>query len=130
MPTQLCASEDGIPRICFWARNGSAAWHAVLTGRIKDRRSPRHSNSATTIENDHLKLVIDPVSGDFTSLVHKPTGREIVAQGGQVNRLQLFEDRPKQWDAWEIDLTRDKWEVDKAKSVDRRGWAGPRPSSG
>lgn len=41
--------------------------------------------------------------GLITSVVHEPTGREVVVAGGTANRLELFDDRPIEYDAWDIE---------------------------
>jgi alpha-mannosidase len=43
-------------------------------------------------------------AGRITSLVHKATGREIVADGGALNTIWLGEDVPAAWDNWDIDF--------------------------
>ena len=52
------------------------------------------------LENAHLRAALSP-EGRLLSLVHKETGRETLAAPG--NRLELYEDRPVQFDAWDID---------------------------
>jgi alpha-mannosidase len=52
------------------------------------------------LANEHLRAVIAP-DGTIASLVHLPTGREALAAPG--NRLELYEDDPVAWDAWDID---------------------------
>ncbi|HOW88739.1 MAG TPA: glycoside hydrolase family 38 C-terminal domain-containing protein, partial [Elusimicrobiales bacterium] len=55
------------------------------------------------LENDALRVEIDPASGWVSSIKDKKTGREVLSGPG--NRLQLLEDRPKAWDAWNIGWT-------------------------
>jgi alpha-mannosidase len=55
------------------------------------------------IESRLFKLAVDPATGWIASLVDKRNGREIFA--GPANRLQLLEDNPTAWDAWNIGLT-------------------------
>ncbi|MCD7036398.1 alpha-mannosidase [Metabacillus sp. GX 13764] len=43
-------------------------------------------------------------SGQFTSIYDKENNREVLAQGAAGNILQVFEDKPMQFDAWDIDL--------------------------
>ncbi len=44
------------------------------------------------------------VTGRITSLLHKESGRELVASGGALNTLWLGEDVPAAWDNWDIDF--------------------------
>jgi len=55
------------------------------------------------LENEALRVEIDPASGWVRSIVDKKTGRE--ALSGPGNELQLLEDRPAAWDAWNIGWT-------------------------
>ena len=52
------------------------------------------------LENAHLRAELSP-QGRLLSLVEKESGREALAAPG--NRLELYEDRPVQFDAWDID---------------------------
>ncbi|MEM9523256.1 MAG: glycoside hydrolase family 38 C-terminal domain-containing protein [Pseudomonadota bacterium] len=42
-------------------------------------------------------------AGDLIRVFDKRAGREVLKQGEIGNRLQVFEDRPISWDAWDID---------------------------
>ncbi len=53
-----------------------------------------------TLENRHLRAELS-ADGSLLSLVERASGRE--ALGGPGNRLELYEDRPVAWDAWDID---------------------------
>jgi alpha-mannosidase len=57
----------------------------------------------TSLENEFFKIVLDPASGNLKNVLDKRTNREILAGAG--NELQLLEDLPKAWDAWNIGLT-------------------------
>jgi alpha-mannosidase len=52
------------------------------------------------LENEHLRAELAD-DGTVVSLVDKSTGREALAAPG--NRLELYEDRPVDFDAWDID---------------------------
>lgn len=52
------------------------------------------------LENAELRVELSP-DGSVLSLVEGETGREALAAPG--NRLELYEDRPVAWDAWDID---------------------------
>ncbi len=85
--------------------------------------------SADSLENEFVRLKIDPKSGCMTSLFDKRSGTESLAPsetdtGGPKdsicgNLLQTFVDKPKQWDAWNIDADFEKqhWDLDKADEV-------------
>jgi alpha-mannosidase len=85
--------------------------------------------SADTLENEYIRLKIDPQTGCMTSLFDKRSQTEALAPsqtdtGGPKNAvcgnlLQTFVDKPKQWDAWNIDADFEKqhWDLDKADEV-------------
>jgi len=85
--------------------------------------------SSNTLENEFLRVTIDPQTGCMTSLFDKRSGTEALAPaetdtGGPKtstcgNLLQTFVDKPKQWDAWNIDADFEKrhWDLDKADEV-------------
>ena len=52
------------------------------------------------LENAHLRATLAP-DGSLVSLLHKASGREALAAPG--NRLELSEDRPVNFEAWDID---------------------------
>ena len=75
--------------------------------------------SSQSIENQLLKLTYDAKTGCITSLIEKHTGKETINSGGCGNLLQAFVDKPKDWDAWNIDANFEdkKWDLTEAKSV-------------
>lgn len=99
------------------AATGAPAAHSLL------------KSSTDTLENEFLRVKIDPQTGCMSSLFDKRSGTESLAPsetdtGGPKNSicgnlLQTFVDRPKQWDAWNIDADFEKqhWDLDKADEV-------------
>jgi alpha-mannosidase len=85
--------------------------------------------TADSLENEFVRLKIDPQTGCMTSLLDKRNNTEALAPaetatGGPKNAtcgnlLQAFVDKPKQWDAWNIDadFENQHWELDKADEV-------------
>jgi alpha-mannosidase len=61
-----------------------------------------------TLENQFVRVTVDPKTGCITSLVNKKTNFDAIAAGGCGNRLQAFVDTPKEYDAWNIDASFDK----------------------
>jgi len=82
-----------------------------------------------TLENEFIRLKIDSQSGCVTSLLDKASNQEALAPaetdtGGPKdkvcgNLLQAFVDKPKRWDAWNIDADFEKqyWNIDQADEV-------------
>jgi alpha-mannosidase len=85
--------------------------------------------TSDTLENEFIRVKVDAHSGCVTSLVDKRSNQDALAPaetdtGGPKNSicgnlLQAFVDKPKQWDAWNIDADfEDKyWNIDKADEV-------------
>jgi alpha-mannosidase len=59
--------------------------------------------SALTLENASLRVTIDKTNGCITSLYDKHAQFESLAAGACGNQLQAFTDKPKEYDAWNID---------------------------
>ncbi len=86
--------------------------------------------TASTLENEFVRIKIDPQTGCMTSLFDKRSQTEALApaetdSGGPKNStcgnlLQAFYDKPKRWDAWNIDADFEKqhWDLDKADQVE------------
>ncbi|MEH2336777.1 alpha-mannosidase [Nostoc sp.] len=53
------------------------------------------------LENEFLRVVIDPDTGDLSSVVDKSYQQEVLSGAG--NQLQAFKDSGQYWDAWNID---------------------------
>jgi alpha-mannosidase len=72
-----------------------------------------------TLENSLLRVVIDPTTGCITSLYDKKSQFESFTKGSCGNELQTFTDKPKMFDAWNIDANFDQnvTRLDKADSV-------------
>src|SRR6059036_429692 len=88
----------------FWVRRGVAS-AGSLTG------------SATHLENDRLAVDVDPATGQLTRIYDKTAKREALAPGARGNVLQLFGDRPRAWDAWDIGYTSETWTLDSVRAV-------------
>jgi alpha-mannosidase len=58
-------------------------------------------------------------AGDVIRIFDKENEREILPLGAIANQFQAFEDRPKRWDAWDIDIFYDDkmWLAEPAESI-------------
>jgi alpha-mannosidase len=76
------------------------------TGRVVEPgpeegvRLERTPDGGAILENAHLRATLT-AGGAIASLVHRASGREALA--APANRLELYEDRPVDWDAWDVD---------------------------
>ena len=59
--------------------------------------------SGTTLENAHLRVAIDSKTGCITSLYDKKSQFEALSPNSCGNELIAFHDKPKMFDAWNID---------------------------
>ncbi|MFC4244168.1 alpha-mannosidase [Gryllotalpicola reticulitermitis] len=55
-----------------------------------------------TLRNELVEIVISP-EGLIVSAVDLATGRDAIAPGAEANLLQLHQDFPNKWDAWDVD---------------------------
>ncbi len=103
LPVQV--TDDGIlvelPR-------GAPLSARVLTatdapGVIEAPVTARGEGEAAILENAALRVEIG-ADGMLTSVQDKRAGREVLRAGAPGNQLELFEDRPVSWDAWDIDI--------------------------
>jgi alpha-mannosidase len=56
-----------------------------------------------TIESPYYRIVLNK-AGQITSLFDKEAGREVVPAGMAANVIEAFEDKPMNFDAWDIDI--------------------------
>ena len=78
---------------CGWAMQDAAFVTREQTVSVANGR----------MENDLLRVRWDE-RGLLTSIWDKAADREVLAAGSQGNLLQLFDDNPARWDAWDIDI--------------------------
>ncbi|HEY9614372.1 alpha-mannosidase, partial [Allocoleopsis sp.] len=60
-----------------------------------------NSSDDFVLENEWLRVVVDPDTGDLSSVFDKIHQREVLSDAG--NQLQAFQDSGQYWDAWNID---------------------------
>lgn len=89
-----------------------------------ERRTPVPAAGPGWLENAYLRVEVDTTTGEIVRLYDKRNEREVLASGGRGNVLQIFDDRPAQWDAWNIVITGQRWEVNDVRRISFR--ADPR----
>jgi len=101
----------------------------VTAAQSKPQPASSLHASPDSMENEFVRLKIDPQSGCITSLYDKQSQRETLAPAGTDtggpknsvcgNLLQTFVDKPKEYDAWNIDADFEDhyWSLDKADEV-------------
>jgi alpha-mannosidase len=76
-------------------------WLCPKQGRSEGLFARIEVQQEFVLENEYLKVIIDPKTGDISSIFDKNHQREVLKNGG--NQLQAFEDKGQYWDAWNID---------------------------
>jgi alpha-mannosidase len=113
--------EDGAAEVSFVAAKVPPLGYRVysLVPAAAAKAAPdRAAAGDGVLENAALRVVIDMASGNLRSVFDKRQGREFVAGGQQANKLWVYEDRPENWDAWNIGYTGRGWELNKADKVE------------
>jgi alpha-mannosidase len=104
IPSQTVRTSRYERRVLFIAREIPPFGYATYELRkapAPGTQGPAFSPFAP--ENALFRMSIDSTSGWVKSIVDKRNGKELLS--GEGNRLQLLEDLPRQWDAWNIGLT-------------------------
>lgn len=97
---------------------GYKVFHFVPVAKAAAVRSPLRA-AGNEIENEFLRVRVDPATGCITSIYDKRAKREALEPGSCGNLLQAFHDLPREYDAWNIDANFEdkKWDVNQAESV-------------
>ncbi len=106
----------------YWLDAGELEPYSAvaLQTTMDDRPSTmKHSpSSMVKLENDYLRVEFNN-DGDITRIYDKKNNRDVLAPNSIANQFQAFEDRPKFWDAWDVDIFYDDkmWLAEPASSV-------------
>ena len=104
IPSQTVTTSRYERQVLFVAGRIPAFGYATFELRKQPPRPlPGSAPSPFTTENAIFRVSIDSVTGWVNSILDKRSGKELLAGPG--NRIQLLEDLPKQWDAWNLGLT-------------------------
>jgi len=132
--SQVLAQDGETNRVRLLVEAGAPAMGYrtfYVSGGAPAAPAPREAvkASADALENEFLRVGIDPKSGCIVSLFDKRSGTEALAPaetdtGGPKDRvcgnlLQTFVDKPKEYDAWNIDADFEKqhWDLTQADEV-------------
>ncbi|MDZ7290794.1 MAG: glycosyl hydrolase-related protein [candidate division KSB1 bacterium] len=105
MPSQIFQQGKYKREMIFWAKNVPSLGYTLYELR-KQKPTPQTNKlsiSTTTLENEFFRITVDPDAGWIKSIFDKRHGKEILT--GYGNELQILEDKPSAWDAWNIGLT-------------------------
>ena len=103
VPSQIVDGE--IRFIAIVPSMGYATYRLTPVGRGHHVPSQRNELKASKkgLENQFYKITLD-AKGVISSIIEKASGREVLPKGGRANLIQLFEDKPLDWDAWDVDF--------------------------
>jgi len=118
-PCQALSRDGDEVRLLFLAQAVPALGHAVyhiMPGPAEPEQQVEVSE--LRLDNAELSVTLDK-AGSVASLYDKRAGREALAPGDKGNLLQCFDDRPMDFDAWDIDpwFEDQMWEVPEADSA-------------
>ena len=113
VPSSVISRDDSTNsvRVRFLARGVPATGYRVFRVVSVSGPSAAHSTlqvSGLHMENEYLSLDVDPQTGCVKSLVCKKDGRNILSAEGKGNLLETFVDKPRHYDAWNINLNYEK----------------------
>jgi alpha-mannosidase len=105
LPSQTIRTGRYRREIIFLARDIPSLGYALYQLREGEPTGGSHGlkSSPRGLENASFSIKIDPSTGWIESVRDKRTDREVLQGPG--NRLQVLEDLPSAWDAWNIGLT-------------------------
>ena len=115
VPTQ--GMDSGV-----WLDAGQLAPYSVIALQATMDKRPQtmvdYPSSVVKLENDYL-LVEFNKDGDIIRIFDKEASREVLPPDTIANQFQAFEDRPKFWDAWDVDIFYDDkmWLAEPASSI-------------
>ncbi|KNX36612.1 alpha-mannosidase [Luteipulveratus halotolerans] len=101
-----------------YARDGVPALGGSVSQPASTAVEPTEADGSYTLSNGHFTVVVNG-RGELTSVLDRSAGRELIPHGEVANRLQLFEDIPNQWDAWDVNehYRRNEISIDGTSSV-------------
>ena len=106
----------------LWVDAGELAPYSVVSLKMMVNSRPKtaiHELPSTVyLENNYLRVEFNN-DGDITRIFDKKAQREVLAPDSLGNQFQAFEDRPKSWDAWDVDIFYDDklWLAEPASSI-------------
>ncbi len=113
VPSAVVSRDDSTStvKVRFLARSvpstGYRVFHVVAADRLARTASTLKANGLS-MENEFISVEIDPKTGCVTSLANKKDGKNILRPGGQGNLLETFVDKPREYNAWNINANYEK----------------------
>lgn len=117
------AADSETQKIIFMAPSIPAHGFKVLRMEIVDHKTQIKANplqvSSQKMENDFFKLQFDQ-QANLDSIYDKRAEREVLKAGEKANVLAAFEDKPHNWDAWDINIyyQEKRWQLDQVEKIE------------
>lgn len=104
IPSQVEQKDQLTREIIFIANDiPSLGYKTFVLKKSAHTQYNKSDSSGDVIENEFFTIKVDTKTGLLTSVYDKNLNKELLKGTG--NRLQLLEDLPSAWDAWNIGLT-------------------------
>lgn len=127
LPGQTLQDETGSPLPAQPGENGQvlvsvpavpARGYRVFTPCQMSEETSSLVVTPTHIENDWFRICLNE-KGQFTSFYDKRAGRELLKEGQCGNVLMSYEDKPHNYDAWDLNCyyTEKSWPVDDVNAI-------------
>lgn len=102
-PRRRPTGETPIMSVSFFANDIPACGYRVfwLCPCKPSLQSSEPLEENYVLENEYLRVTVDQLTGDLSSIFDKTNQREVL--NGLGNQLQAFQDSGQYWDAWNID---------------------------
>ncbi len=118
----LSGAGTARPLIRFLAADIPSLGYAIfrVSAAKETRQAPSTLHAGRDfIENEFIRVRVDPATGCIISLFDKVNHVETIASAACGNELQAFVDKPKAWDAWNIDsdFEKQEWKLDQPDEV-------------
>jgi len=102
-PVHVQEAESGL-----WVNAGEIPPYSMISLQFADRpritkNTQQPPSTNPVLENDLIRVEFN-AEGDITRIFDKQAQREVLAPDAIGNQFQAFEDRPKYFDAWDIDI--------------------------
>jgi alpha-mannosidase len=104
-PVPVQPADSGL-----WVDAGEIAPYSVIALQTTTDDGPQTTKSGQisafsdpVLENKFIRVEFNN-EGDITRIFDKQANREVLAPDSIANQFQAFEDRPKDWDAWDVDI--------------------------
>lgn len=100
-------------------RNRSLQEADTRSQEIEGSNKDRMIRSLQEVDTPYFHIVLNE-AGQFTSIYDKAADREIIPEGKTANQIVTYEDRPHNFDAWDINnyYTEKSWEVNEVSKAE------------